>query len=77
MTNTISVAIDDIWDQTTINNRERILLGVLTGPEKKVTAFALATKTFTQLPDYIRYALCNFAGKGQPDGSVTVSSASH
>lgn len=49
--------VEEAYNVASMDQRERILRGVLTGPEAKVSAFALATKTFPQLPDYVRQSL--------------------
>ena len=53
--------VEELWNGTNINERERILAHLLTGPERKVSAFALAGKAFSELPIYAKDLLCEFA----------------
>lgn len=53
--------VADLWNSTSVDDREKILLAVLTGSERKVSAFALAVKQYSALPDYVRQLLSKFA----------------
>lgn len=59
--NLASPSVAALWNDTSIDDREKILLAVLTGPERKVSAFALAGKQYSALPDYVRQLLSKFA----------------
>lgn len=55
--------VAELWNRTAIDDREKILLGVLDGPERKVSAFALAVKKFGEQPDSVRELLVKFVRK--------------
>ncbi len=57
--------VEDLWNRTSMEQRETILASLLSGPQRKTTAFALAGKKFSECPDYIKNALCEFIKRSQ------------